>query len=233
LWLATPTTPGGKLISTTGSLASTIGVKNPYRYRGYRYDTETGLYYLQSRFYNPDWGRFVNADGLTGVDGELLTHNMFAYCINNPINKDDPTGFIATDGLSTINPKTPPPKETGFVPPKSKNKGSRRIPAPGARGETGWLDNKGRVWVPDFDMDGGEGWRRHYPDGHHDHVYPNGKIRSHNVMTIQYQLNSVKSKVRNGVITLGIGYLLYRGIRVLPSLLPVMWPTLPANIVLP
>jgi RHS repeat-associated protein len=51
----------GKLISIGGSLASTVGAENPYRYRGYRYDSETGLYYLQSRYYNPDWGRFVNA----------------------------------------------------------------------------------------------------------------------------------------------------------------------------
>jgi len=82
----------GKLIATTGSLASTLGVKNPYRYRGYRYDTETGLYYLQSRYYNPEWGRFVNADGITGVEGELLTHNMFAYCGNNAVVRFDPTG---------------------------------------------------------------------------------------------------------------------------------------------
>jgi RHS repeat-associated protein len=84
----------GKLISTTGSLAGTIGVKNPYRYRGYRYDIETGLYYLQSRYYNPDWGRFINADGITGVEGELLTHNMFAYCVNNPVNMQDLSGFL-------------------------------------------------------------------------------------------------------------------------------------------
>jgi len=61
----------GKLISTTGSLASTVGEKNPYLYRGYRYDTETGLYYLQSRYYNPDWGRFVNADSAVGQIGNL------------------------------------------------------------------------------------------------------------------------------------------------------------------
>ena len=84
----------GKLISTTGSLASTIGVKNPYRYRGYRYDTETGLYYLQSRYYNPDWGRFVNADGLVGDCGNILGHNMFAYCANNPVKNYDPTGLL-------------------------------------------------------------------------------------------------------------------------------------------
>lgn len=70
-----------------------MGVKNPYRYRGYRYDSETGLYYLQSRYYNPEWGRFINADAIIGQTGELLGHNMFAYCKNNPINLKDPSGF--------------------------------------------------------------------------------------------------------------------------------------------
>ena len=85
----------GKLVSTTGSLASTLGVKNPYRYRGYRYDTETGLYYLQSRYYNPEWGRFVNADGMLGITGEILSPNMFGYCLNNPVNNFDPEGQMA------------------------------------------------------------------------------------------------------------------------------------------
>ncbi|MEG0775797.1 RHS repeat-associated core domain-containing protein [Clostridium sp.] len=92
----------GKLISIEGTLKDTVGVKNPYRYRGYRYDTETGLYYLNSRYYNQEWGRFINADGITGVHGELLSHNMFAYCDNNPVNKQDPSGFLsfsATDGV--------------------------------------------------------------------------------------------------------------------------------------
>ncbi|MGF0108615.1 MULTISPECIES: RHS repeat-associated core domain-containing protein [unclassified Clostridium] len=55
-------------------------------YRGYRYDTETGLYYLNARYYNPEWGRFINADGIVGTQGELLSANMFAYCKNNPVN---------------------------------------------------------------------------------------------------------------------------------------------------
>ena len=70
-----------------------MSVKNPYRYRGYRYDTETGLYYLQSRYYNAEWGRFINADALGGSVGELLSHNVFAYCKNNPVNYFDPNGF--------------------------------------------------------------------------------------------------------------------------------------------
>ena len=71
-----------------------VGYKNPYRYRGYRYDTETGLYYLQSRYYNPEWGRFLNADGLVGEIGKLLTANMFAYTLNNPVNMKDPSGHF-------------------------------------------------------------------------------------------------------------------------------------------
>ena len=80
-------------ISTTGSLASTVGAKNPYLYRGYRSDTETGLYYLQSRYYSPEWGRFINADSHSGYLGNLLSSNVFAYCKNNPVNMSDPSGY--------------------------------------------------------------------------------------------------------------------------------------------
>ncbi|WP_411681928.1 RHS repeat-associated core domain-containing protein [Clostridium thailandense] len=62
-----------------------VGYKNPYRYRGYRYDNETGFYYLNSRYYNPEWGRYINADALGGIRGELLSHNVFAYCGNNRV----------------------------------------------------------------------------------------------------------------------------------------------------
>ncbi|MGH4120262.1 RHS repeat-associated core domain-containing protein [Clostridium sp.] len=93
----------GKLISITGTLASSVGVKNPYRYRGYRYDTETGLYYLQSRYYNPSWGRFLNPDITVGSVGELTGANVFVYCKNNPTTLKDPSGFrpIYTAGVET------------------------------------------------------------------------------------------------------------------------------------
>jgi len=89
----------GKLVSINGTLKDTVGVKNPYRYRGYRYDNETGLYYLQSRYYNPEWGRVVNTDSIIGQFGEPLSHNLYAYCRNNPVNFSDPTGFIPWDTL--------------------------------------------------------------------------------------------------------------------------------------
>jgi RHS repeat-associated protein len=79
---------------TTGTAASTLGVNNPLRYRGYVYDTETGLYYLQSRYYNPTWGRFINADdpGYMGVDGTPSSYNLFSYCGNNPVTRADDEG---------------------------------------------------------------------------------------------------------------------------------------------
>ena len=83
----------GKLISITGEKASTLGVINPLRYRGYYYDSETGLYYLQSRYYDPEVGRFISADGeISGVGGEILGYNMFAYCMNNPVQLTDEYG---------------------------------------------------------------------------------------------------------------------------------------------
>ncbi len=87
----------GEVLTVTGSLASTLGAKNPYRYRGYRYDTETGLYYLQSRYYNPQWGRFVNSDNASVVAASptsLSDKNTFAYCDNNPVNRTDEGGYI-------------------------------------------------------------------------------------------------------------------------------------------
>ena len=72
-----------------------IGHINPYRYRGYRYDKETGLYYLQSRYYSAQWGRFINFDNYGGQVGDLLSHNGYAYCLNNPVNMVDEDGNFA------------------------------------------------------------------------------------------------------------------------------------------
>ena len=84
----------GNVLSTSGSLASTLGLYNPLRYRGYVYDQETQLYYLQSRYYNPKTGRFLNADAYAATGQGFAGNNMFAYCLNNPVMYIDPTGAI-------------------------------------------------------------------------------------------------------------------------------------------
>ena len=65
---------------------------NPFRYRGYYYDYDTGLYYLQSRYYNPATGRFLNADGYVNANGDLIGFNMYAYCSNSPVMNADYSG---------------------------------------------------------------------------------------------------------------------------------------------
>lgn len=86
----------GKLESTTGN--TFIGLLNPIRYRGYYYDFETGLYYLQTRYYDPETGRFINADGLLSTGQGVLGYNMYAYCGNNPVNFSDYTGCCPHNG---------------------------------------------------------------------------------------------------------------------------------------
>ena len=81
----------GNPLANTGSLADDIGTHNPLRYRGYVYDQETGFYYLQSRYYNPEIGRFINADNQLST-GDMTGMNLFAYCGNNPVTRIDPTG---------------------------------------------------------------------------------------------------------------------------------------------
>ena len=73
--------------------SSHFAVVNPFRYRGYVYDTETGFYYLQSRYYDPEIGRFINADGeISGIEIGAKGYNLFAYCYNDPVNMFDETG---------------------------------------------------------------------------------------------------------------------------------------------
>ncbi len=58
-------------------MAATLGAANPFRYKGYYYDVETGLYYLNSRYYNSEWGRFINADSFVGNMGNLPAYNLW------------------------------------------------------------------------------------------------------------------------------------------------------------
>ena len=70
-----------------------IGNINPFRYRGYYFDIETGLYYLNSRYYDPELGRFISPDTMEYLSPNNINGlNLYAYCVNNPINRYDPTG---------------------------------------------------------------------------------------------------------------------------------------------
>ncbi len=80
----------GKVLTKTGSLASSLGTVQPFRYRGYVFDEETGLYYLRSRYYRPEWCRFLSTDA-------LIKGNLYCYCENNSIILKDPSGNVPED----------------------------------------------------------------------------------------------------------------------------------------
>ena len=91
----------GNIISTTNTTEGSSldwNEVNPFRYRGYYYDSETSLYYLQSRYYDAETGRFINQDSYVSTGTGLLGFNMFAYCDNNPVNGWDPTGTLFEKG---------------------------------------------------------------------------------------------------------------------------------------
>ena len=72
-----------------------IGILNPFRYRSYFYDVETGLYYLKTRYYDPEVGRFITIDDVSYLDPETINGlNLYAYCGNNPVMNVD---FAGTD----------------------------------------------------------------------------------------------------------------------------------------
>ena len=91
----------GKVLSVTDNFGNEItdsnhiGLINPFRYRSYYYDEETKLYYLNSRYYNPEWGRFVNVDNYIGTKDKIITYNLYSYCDNNPVNSKDYNGEFA------------------------------------------------------------------------------------------------------------------------------------------
>ena len=99
----------GKLISIKNGSGTditnnttSIGYINPIRYRGYYYDNETGFYYLQSRYYDPAMGRFINADSQLNIEDGSIGCNLFAYCENDPVNLFDSSGNLPRWALITL-----------------------------------------------------------------------------------------------------------------------------------
>ena len=87
----------GAPLRCTGELAETLGKVQPFRYRGYVFDEETGLYYLRSRYYRAEWCRFLNAD-------VLIEGNLYDYCLNNPIMQNDLMGLESERATPAPNP---------------------------------------------------------------------------------------------------------------------------------
>ena len=86
----------GAPLRCTGELAETLGKVQPFRYRGYVFDEETGLYYVSTRFYSAEISRFLSSDDekVLCALSEDETSNLFAYCNNNPISLIDEEGTL-------------------------------------------------------------------------------------------------------------------------------------------
>ena len=82
----------GNIVSIVDSTDEKIGTINPFRYRSYYYDNETQLYYLNNRYYNPKWKRFISPDSYLCANRDIISNNLYVYCSNNPINNSDNTG---------------------------------------------------------------------------------------------------------------------------------------------
>ncbi len=222
----------GNILSITDNAGHDISNKpneianiNPLRYRGYYYDSETGLYYLKSRFYDPATGRFVNADSVV-TTSSLLGTNLYTYCFNNPIRYTDSSGNLPTPdqwlglgrnsklGLKIkenvqlshdqtpgpkVNPKIPPNPESGYQPPK-KNPNPKKVRTPG--GSYGWPSKDGGVWIPNNNQHGDPGWTVELPDGSHEHRYPNGHVRKHKFENKDIDFGQ---SVTGGAVAVGAG----------------------------
>ena len=99
---------GGYVYDAWGNCTITLNTNgiaslNPIRYRGYYYDTETGLYYLNARYYSPEWRRFISPDAAEYIDPETPNGlNLYAYCNNDPVNYADPSGHLAWWAIALI-----------------------------------------------------------------------------------------------------------------------------------
>ena len=94
----------GKFTITSDTSSVSIATINPFRYRGYYYDTESGMYYLQSRYYDPAVGRFINADNVDVLFGvsKIIDFNLYAYCSNDCINEKDASGNLLAEKIAEV-----------------------------------------------------------------------------------------------------------------------------------
>ena len=269
----------GLLTNKTDTTTINLSTINPFRYRSYYYDEETNLYYLNSRYYNPEWGRFVNGDGVIGSNGDAISQNLFAYTSNNFINYSDNDGYGLISALKkvvstvknivkkTITKLKSITQSNGSkknictydIASTSKNGNYTKVNIKSAknpsvsRPKTG--DPSGVYDIPNGDVrilgpegtlpgakdfDGSHPWR--HPDLENPHVHDwdelgrRQKPRNPTAEERDWWDNHKKEVGQAAVIggaTVGTAYLIYRGIRMLPSLTPWTWWTIPYNLATP
>lgn len=228
---------------------SHIAIINPFRYRSYYYDEETKLYYLNARYYNPEWGRFLNADSIIYTMNNI-GYNLFCYVENNPINNKDPNGNVAIPIIGCVLGLEFPSSKvqiTGaaiginnasntrrVTPQINRSENKNKLPDDSIPNTTLTAPNGNkRVYGPDGrsvkDIDYSHPW--HHPElgNPHIHDWDWSKEIPRQPPRKPYE-GELEEKI---VISLGVGYLVYRGIRMFGSFIPGFWWTIPINVMTP
>ena len=148
------------LVHTLTTEYEALAELNPFRYRAYAFDDETGLFYLRYRYYDSRRNRFLNYDLLVELMGGGIPSTAYAHCGNSPVIFADENGLSFSQVI--------PPPITGYIPPK----GGPRLAPYGNR--KGWLDRYGNIWLPDKSRHGGDHWDVQDGKGNYVNVYPNG-----------------------------------------------------------
>ena len=221
---------------------SHIGLINPFRYRSYYYDEEIGLYYLNSRYYNPEWGRFINADGLINFQN-VVNYNLYLYTENNYVVFNDYNGNIYTSILNffqkvsqnVIDVLKIAKKKTNLNRNVTKSENKNKMPTidkPNSRRTNPNGDT--RIYGPDGkalkDID--KSHPQHHPELENPHIHDwgwDGEKPNRKAPRNPYS----NEKLFKGALTFGVGYVIYRGIRMIPSLFPGFWWTAPINLATP
>ncbi len=237
-----------------------IGNINPFRYRSYYYDKETNLYYLNSRYYNPEWGRFINADSIIGTKEDHVGYNLYSYCENNPINRTDSDGnsailagtAVISCGFNSIsNPNT---IVTGSTVANIANKNKTVTNNQNSMNKSQNKNKKPLTSEPNSVYTAPNGDKRVFgPDGKSlkdiDYSHPSHHPELENPHVHDWDWSKTKSEARSKVprnpypgeldnlfkvvSTAGAGYLIYRGIRMIGSFIPWMWWSIPINAITP
>ena len=234
---------------------------NPYRYRSYYYDKESKLYYLNSRYYNPLWGRFINCDNMINQNKDILGYNLYAYCSNNFINFSDYTGQgLISNIIKKIKKLFSSSKKTK----KSSSKKPKVCPAKTIKKNVSTKQNLATNFVaprslpligpPNSTAEKRNGDKRHYgPDGKADYDTDSSHPDHHPELENPHQHDwswdgdkATRGKAHNPdkkeetakialdvAVVAGTAYIAYRIIRFVPSLLPPFWWSIPLNAATP
>ena len=216
-----------------------IATVNPYRYRSYYYDSEIGMYYLQSRYYNPIVGRFVNSDNplIFLITCFSFDKSLFCYCGNNSISYKDSYGHcyqvesITVSGIEL--------GDGWYYRIDNKNKPSEHMHVFKKRGREDYAQNKNGSLHDKSKNGPGDGppskvkkklkektgWD--WDEKKRANDEENGDDKKSNTN------NSALEKVGEVVVIGGVAYFVYRGTRMLVSAFPPLWWTIPINAVIP